>query len=82
MTIRQLADILDARTDLKVIICRDTDERTQERTGHIFEDLMTFNNMMDLFLQSVEMQHMEEINKMEIQWVDVRTDKIVIKVYR
>ena len=82
MTIKDLANILDAGNNMKVVICRNTDERTQERTGRRFEDLMTFNNMMDLFLQSVEMKHMEEINKMEIEWVDVRKDEIVIKVTR
>ena len=82
MTIKDLANILNAENNMKVTICRNTDERTQERTGHRFEYLMTFNNITDLFLQSVEMKHMEEINKMEIEWVDVRKDEIVIKVSR
>ena len=82
MTIKDFANLVDAGKNIKVTITRNTDERTQKRTGRRFEDLMTFNSMMDLFLQSVEMKHMEEINNMKIEWVDIRKDEIVIKVER
>lgn len=82
MTIKNFADLVDANNIIKVTITRNTDEKTQEETHKRFEDVKTFKSMMDLFLESVENSEMEEINKMNIEWVDIRKDEIVIKVYR
>lgn len=82
MTIENFADLVDANNNIKVTITRNTDDKTQEETNKRFEDVKTFKSMMDLFLESVENPEMEEINKMNIEWVDIRKDEIVIKVYR
>ena len=82
MTIKNFADLGDAHNNLKVTITRNTDEETLKKTNKKFEDVKTFENMMDLFLQSVENPEMVEINEMEIEWFDIRKDVIMIKVYR
>ena len=82
MTIKNFADLGDAHKNLKVTITRNTDEETLKKTNRRFEDVKTFETMMDLFLQSVENPEMEEINKMEIEWFDIRKDVIMIKVKR
>ena len=82
MTIKNFADLVDANNNIKVTITRNTDDKTYEETNKRFEDVKTFKSMMDLFLESVENPEMKEINEMNIEWVDIRKEEIVIKVYR